>query len=182
MDVPRRRVHNASDNRGRDERAEFNGHEACWTRFQFFGAGARTMLCHDLMKTAVRCVPPEATVEDAAAIMRDEGIGFLPVCDARRHVLGTITDRDIAIRVVAAGESPAQALRKFMTREVVACRPGDDLDYAQELMSQERVSRIMCIDESGELQGVISLSDLANIEGKRASATLRDVSDREVRP
>jgi hypothetical protein len=40
----------------------------------------------------------------------------------------------------------------------------------------------MCIDESGELQGVISLSDLANIEGKRASATLRDVSDREVRP
>jgi len=69
-----------------------------------------------------------------------------------------------------------------MTREVVACRPGDDLDYAQELMSQERVSRIMCIDESGELQGVISLSDLANIEGERASATLRDVSDREVRP
>jgi len=140
------------------------------------------MMCHEVMKTAVKCVPPEATVEDAATIMRDEGIGFLPVCDPRRRVLGTITDRDIAIRVVASGESPAQALQKFMTREVVACRPGDDLDYAQELMGQARVSRIMCIDDSGELQGVISLSDLADVEAERASATLRDVSDREVRP
>jgi len=76
MDVPRRRVHNANDNRGRDERAEFNGHEACWTLFQFVVLEPRKMLCHDVMKTAVRCVPPEATVEDAAAIMRDEGIGF----------------------------------------------------------------------------------------------------------
>jgi len=140
------------------------------------------MMCHEVMKTAVHCVSPQATVAEAAAIMRDEGIGFLPVCDAQRHVSGTITDRDIAIRVVANSESPAQALEKFMTREVVACRPADDLDYAQELMSQARVSRIMCIDENGELQGVISLSDIADVEGERASATLRDVSDREVRP
>jgi CBS domain-containing protein len=140
------------------------------------------MLCHEVMKTAVHSVSPQATVAQAAAIMRDEGIGFLPVCDAHRRVSGTITDRDITIRVVAYSENPGQALENFMTREVVACRPADDLDYAQELMSQKRVSRIMCIDENGELQGVISLSDIANVEGERASATLRDLSDREVRP
>jgi CBS domain-containing protein len=69
-----------------------------------------------------------------------------------------------------------------MTREVVACRPADELDYAQELMSEQKVARVMCIDEEGALQGVISLSDIAELEdGRRASATLRELSDREVR-
>jgi CBS domain-containing protein len=140
------------------------------------------MMCQDVMKSAVKCVSPTTTVEDAATMMRDEGIGFLPVCDAARRTLGTITDRDITIRVVASREAAAQPLEKFMTRHIVACRPTDDLAYAQELMSQEKVSRIMCINEDGALEGVISLSDIAQLEeGARASATLRNVSDREAR-
>jgi CBS domain-containing protein len=97
-------------------------------------------------------------------------------------VVGTITDRDITIRAVASHEATAQPLEKFMTRSIVACRPTDDLAYAQELMSQEKVSRIMCINADGVLEGVISLSDIAQLEdGARASATLRNVSDREAR-
>src|SRR3954454_22044799 len=53
------------------------------------------MMCQDMMKSAVKCVSPTTTVEEAAVMMRDEGVGFLPVCDAARHVIGTITDRDI---------------------------------------------------------------------------------------
>jgi CBS domain-containing protein len=140
------------------------------------------MMCQDVMKSAVKCVSPTTTVEDAAVMMRDEGIGFLPVCDAARRVLGTITDRDITIRAVASREATAQPLEKFMTRSIVACRSTDDLAYAQELMSQEKVSRIMCITADGVLEGVISLSDIAQLEdGARASATLRNVSDREAR-
>lgn len=139
-------------------------------------------MCQDVMKSAVKCVSPTTTVEDAAVMMRDEGIGFLPVCDAARRVLGTITDRDITIRAVASREATAQPLEKFMTRSIVACRSTDDLAYAQELMSQEKVSRIMCITADGVLEGVISLSDIAQLEdGARASATLRNVSDREAR-
>jgi CBS domain-containing protein len=134
------------------------------------------------MKSAVKCVSPTTTLEEAAVMMRDEGVGFLPICDARRHVIGTITDRDITIRAVAGNESAGQPVEKFMTRSVVACRSGDDLSYAQERMSQEKVSRIMCIDEEGTLEGVISLSDIALLEeGVRAYATLRDVSEREAR-
>ncbi len=141
------------------------------------------MMCSDVMKGAVKCIAPEATIETAAAVMRDEGIGFLPVCDQKRRVLGTLTDRDIAMRVVAAHENPAQPVRNFMTRALVACHPHDELDRAGELMSQEKVSRIVCVDEDGKLQGVISLSDIAGLEdGRRASATLQEVSDREVRP
>jgi CBS domain-containing protein len=105
-----------------------------------------------------------------------------PVCDAARHVIGTITDRDITIRVVASHEDLDRPIEMFMTNGVVACRSSDDLSYAQERMSQEKVSRIMCIDEAGNLEGVISLSDLAQLEdGVRAYATLSNVSGREAR-
>ena len=140
------------------------------------------MMCQDVMKGAVKCVSPTTTVEEAAVMMRDECIGFLPVCDAAQHVIGTITDRDITIRAVACHEDVDQPVEMFMTKSVVACRSHDDLSYAQELMSQEKVSRILCIDETGHLEGVISLSDLAQVEdGARAYATLRDVSEREAR-
>lgn len=140
------------------------------------------MMCQDVMKSDVKCVSPTTTVEDAAVMMRDECVGFLPICEADGQVVGTITDRDIAIRAVAEGESMNQPIERFMTRSVVACRAGDDLRYAQELMSQEKVSRIMCVNEEGILEGIISLSDIAQLgDGAHASATLRDVSDREVR-
>ena len=59
------------------------------------------MKCEEVMKSDVTCVSPQDTAEEAACRMRDENVGFLPVCDESRMVLGTITDRDIAIRVVA---------------------------------------------------------------------------------
>lgn len=140
------------------------------------------MLCQDLMKSSVKCVSPENTVEEAAEMMRDEGVGFLPICDPDGRVLGTITDRDITIRVVAYHEPLDQPIERFMTEHIVACRSTDDLSYAEELMSQEKVSRIMCIGMDGTLEGVISLSDIAQVEdGRHAATTLRNVSDREVR-
>jgi len=139
------------------------------------------MMCQDLMKTAIHCVSPTTTVEDAAVRMRDEGVGFLPICDADQHVLGTITDRDIVIRAVAEHQDLSQPVSTFMTNSIVGCRSTDDLSYAEELMSQEKVARIMCINEDGVLEGIISLSDIAQVETEsgRASATLRNVSERE---
>lgn len=140
------------------------------------------MMCQDVMKTDVKCMNPRATVAEAAARMGKEGIGFLPVCDEAGQVLGTITDRDIAVRVVGLGESADRPVANFMTPRAVACRPTDDLTYAEELMSQEQISRILCVNERGELEGVISLSDIAQVEeGGRAAGILRNVSEREAR-
>jgi CBS domain-containing protein len=140
------------------------------------------MMCQDVMKSEVKFVSLTTTVEDVAAVMRDEGVGFLPVCDAQRRVVGTITDRDIAIRAVAEGESMDQPIESFMTMSVVGCRVGDDLRHAQELMSQKKVSRITCVNDKGILEGIISLSDIAQLgDGVHAFATLRAISDREVR-
>jgi CBS domain-containing protein len=140
------------------------------------------MLCREIMKDNVMCATTQATVADAAVVMRDEEIGFLPVCDVERNVVGTLTDRDIVIRVVAAGESTDQSVESFMTREVVACRSDDEVAVAQDLMSDLQVSRIICLSDEGLLEGVISLSDIAQVaDGADASATLRDVSAREAR-
>jgi CBS domain-containing protein len=132
------------------------------------------------MKKDVECVSPKDTVQTAAVRMRDENIGFLPVCDQSRKVLGTITDRDLAIRVLASGAQPNTSVQDAMTQEVVCCRPDDDLRKAEQLMSQSRKSRIMCVDADDRLVGVISLSDIAEVEDARGAAqTLRAVASRE---
>jgi CBS domain-containing protein len=140
------------------------------------------MRCEEIMKKDVACVSPQDTVQAAARRMRDENIGFLPVCDASKKVLGAITDRDLTIRVLADARAANTPINDVLTREVIACRPEDDLQKAEELMAKNHKSRIMCVDSSGKLVGVISLSDIAQVEGgAKASQTLKEISERESR-
>ncbi|MBN1208755.1 MAG: CBS domain-containing protein [Myxococcaceae bacterium] len=140
------------------------------------------MRCEEIMKRDVECVSPRDTVEDAAIRMRDENVGFLPVCDQSKKALGTLTDRDIVIRGVASKKAGSTFVEDIMTREVVACRPQDDIQKAQQLMAQKHKSRIMCLDEGGRLVGIISLSDIAQQgDAARALETLRQISEREAR-
>lgn len=140
------------------------------------------MRCKDIMKRDVECVSPRDPVEAAAVRMKEENVGFLPVCDASTKVLGTLTDRDLALRVVAARKPASTPVEDVMTREVVACRPDDDIRDAERAMTENHKSRIMCCDEAGRLVGVISLSEIAQHEsGRRASETLRGISEREAR-
>lgn len=140
------------------------------------------MKCEQLMKKDVQCVSPRDTVEDAAIRMRDENVGFLPVCDQSKKVLGTLTDRDIVIRLIASRKPTNTTVENVMTREIVACRPQDDIRQAEQLMMQKHKSRIMCLDDAGRLVGVISLSDIAQHEdAARALDMLRQISEREVR-
>jgi CBS domain-containing protein len=140
------------------------------------------MRCQEIMKSELECAGPGDTLEDAARRMRDNNVGFLPVCDAAGKVIGTLTDRDIAIRGVAQGRPTSTAAQDIMTRDLVSCRPEDDLETAERLMGSNQKSRILCINDDGQLCGVISLSDLArHAPSPRASQTLRRVSEREAR-
>ena len=140
------------------------------------------MFCRDVMKQPVRCSPNDSVVS-AAQKMRDNNVGFLPVCDESSRVIGTITDRDICVRLVADKRPARTPIWELMTHEVVACGPHDDISTAEELMAEYQKSRIICLDDDGRLLGVISLSDIAQCErGGRAAATMRMVTQREVRP
>lgn len=140
------------------------------------------MRCDELMKTEVERVSPEDTVQQAARIMREKGIGFLPVCDAGGKPLGAVTDRDLAIRGCAEDLVPSRSVvGDVMTREVVACRSSEPLSAAEQLMSGLHKSRVMCLDEAGKLTGIISLSDIAAKDSEvRAARTLKGVVEREV--
>ncbi len=140
------------------------------------------MRCDQIMKRNIECVAEDDAVQMAAQKMRDDNLGFLPVCENGSKVLGTITDRDIAIRVCAEDcSSSGTRVGDVMTREVVACLPSDDIAIAQGLMSRYHKSRMLCIDESGTLVGVISLSDIAQFEADAGAKTLRAITKREAR-
>jgi CBS domain-containing protein len=139
------------------------------------------MQCKDIMKTDIECVSEKTSIQAAARKMSVQNVGFLPVCSSDMRAVGTITDRDLAIRGVAEGLPADTPVKSLMTREVIACRPEDDLDRARELMAEHHKSRIMCIDRDGRLEGVISLSDLAQLDEASSIDTLRHVSSREAR-
>lgn len=138
------------------------------------------MKCGDVMKTDIEILDGRATVLDAAKRMRGRGVGFLPVCDDVKRPLGTLTDRDIVLRVVAEGRPVETSVTDVMTLEVVSCRPEDDISVAAAKMAENRKSRIMVVGDDNALVGVISLSDLAQHD-ESAADTLRDVADREAR-
>lgn len=139
------------------------------------------MRCSEIMKTDVECVSPQTAIRDAARRMRDQGIGFLPVCDESMRPVGTLTDRDIAVRAVAIELPHSTPVHACMTSEVVDCRPGDDIELARELMQEHRVSRLICTGRDGGIEGIISLSDIVDLDAESGARTLRQVSRREVR-
>jgi CBS domain-containing protein len=119
----------------------------------------------------------------AAEIMRDENIGFLPVLDNEERLVGTVTDRDLALRCLAFDKRPSDfTVGDVMSPGVIACAPEDELRVASSLMKQHRKSRIVVIDDGGELVGVISLVDIAALDSQRhAARTLRGILTREYR-
>ena len=138
------------------------------------------MRCENVMKRTVECVSTHDTVQVAANIMREKQIGFLPVCDASRKVVGTLTDRDITTRLVAQNQPGSAHVESIMTHDVVSCSPSEDVRTAEELMARNHKSRIMCLDIEGKPVGVISLSDIAQFESdKRAARTMREIATRE---
>jgi CBS domain-containing protein len=138
------------------------------------------MHCSEIMKSNPICLSAASSVLEAARLMRDQNIGFVPVCDSTGKVLGTVTDRDIAVRLVASQLPGDTQLAEIMTNEVVACRAEDEVDRAGTLMEQNRKSRILIVDDDGRLTGVVSLSDLARTGD--ASRTLSRIASREAHP
>ncbi len=141
------------------------------------------MRCEKIMKEDVMYVLPTDTAQHAALIMRAENIGFLPVCDDGGCVVGTITDRDLALRICGAGlPASSVSVGSVMTRDLVACRPDDDLTDAERLMAQFGKSRILVTDGATRLVGIISLTDVVTRDSnKHAAHTLRKIVEREYR-
>lgn len=121
--------------------------------------------CREVMKRDVVVCRPDANVREVAALMRDHDIGFVPVCDERGTIIGTLTDRDLTVRVVAGCRPVATTrARDVLTPELVYCEPEDPLTVAEDLMIDRKKARIVCSDADLHPRGIISLSDIARLE------------------
>ncbi|SFI53008.1 CBS domain-containing protein [Albimonas pacifica] len=117
-------------------------------------------------------VSEDTPVSEIARMMKTDDIGAVPVGKDDRLV-GMITDRDIAVRVVAAGRDPARTrAEEIMTRGVVYCRTTESVEDAIHLMTQRGIRRLPVIDERKRLVGMLSLGDVAHAVGRDLSGEL----------
>jgi CBS domain-containing protein len=115
----------------------------------------------ELMSTNPVAIDADQSVADAAKMLRDEDVGLAPIVDEDR-LIGAVTDRDIAIRVVAEGNDPASTkVREIASTEIVTVDPQQDLDEALRLMARHQVRRLPVVDASGRLVGVLAQADVA---------------------
>lgn len=140
------------------------------------------MKIHDIMTRDPSCVTPNATIREAALVMKREDVGIVPVVDGNdsRTLVGVITDRDIAIRCVADGRDADGRVRDCMSADKLAtCRENDDVDRAMDTMRTEQVRRIPIVDERGSLVGIIAQADIVRKarDDAKAQQTVEDISE-----
>jgi CBS domain-containing protein len=130
------------------------------------------MRCEEVMTREVECLASNESVAEAARRMKDADVGFLPICRTDGSAVGTLTDRDLVLRVLAEEQPATTEVQDVMTPNVVSCGPDDDVTRAEQLMRTNQVSRILCIDDDGQIAGVISLADISQYEIENESGKL----------
>jgi CBS domain-containing protein len=121
----------------------------------------------DLMTENPCTIDADKSVAYAAKMMRDENVGLAPIVEGDK-LIGTLTDRDIAVRVVAEAKDPEQTtVREVASTNLVTIDPQQDLDEALRLMAKHQVRRLPVVEEDGRLVGVVAQADVAR-EGEDA--------------
>jgi CBS domain-containing protein len=120
----------------------------------------------EAMTRDVRIASPDQPIRDAAGLMAQCDAGAIPVGENDRLV-GMITDRDIAVRAVAAGKGPDTPVRDVMSRDVKYCFEDEDLQHVAKNMAEIRVRRLPVVSRDKRLVGIVSLGDIALTEGKK---------------
>lgn len=132
------------------------------------------MKVRDIMTENPACITPETTARQAARLMEDNDVGSLPVVesDANRRLIGVVTDRDLALRVLGRGESPEVQVREVMSSNVQCCRAEDSLDDVENAMARHQVRRIPIVDANNCVVGMVAQADLAR---ERKSVGAKDL-------
>lgn len=131
----------------------------------------------DLMSRDVKVISPDMSIGEAAKKMRDGGFGMMPVGEDDR-MIGTISDRDIAIRAVAEGKGDATHVRDVMSAGVAWVYEDDTVEQAATIMSKRQVRRLPVVSREKRLVGILALGDFAveSSEIKPAARALSEIS------
>lgn len=137
------------------------------------------MKVSEIMTRAVIGATPATTVREAAEMMRSHGIGALPVLDGPK-LLGIVTDRDIVIRLLAHHDTAAQMpVSAAMSREPACCLADQDVTEAAARMGDLQIMRLLVVDRSEELVGILSVGDIAeNASEELAGQALGEITEK----
>ena len=132
----------------------------------------------ECMTPEVEIVTPDQPIQEAAQFMLRADAGAMPVGEGDKLV-GMVTDRDIAVRGVAAGRGPDTPVRDVMTEEVIYCFDDDDVEEVALKMSDRQVRRMPVLSREDEtLVGIVSLGDISRSDqGEAAAVALDGITD-----
>lgn len=142
--------------------------------------------CNDVMtKNPVACLPTDL-VAKAAGLMKSENVGAIPVIENERNrvLVGIVTDRDLSLKVVAAGlDANTTNVDTVMTHQVFTCFAKDDLQKALDAMSHNQVRRIPVVNKDNKILGIITQADVATRakHPKRTAKMVKNISQVDAR-
>jgi CBS domain-containing protein len=121
----------------------------------------------DIMTPDPASCTPDTTAQQAATLMRDYDCGSIPVVEnsQSKNLVGTVTDRDLAVRGLAEGKGPDTRIRELMTGSPMTCGPDDEVETVREVMVARMVRRVPVVDDHGALVGIVAQADIAREEG-----------------
>ena len=122
------------------------------------------MKCNEVMTKNPECCLPNDNVVKAAQMMKLLNVGPIPIIesDETRKLVGFLTDRDLALKIVAEGRDPKSTkIEEVMTHKVVTCHMDDDLQKAMDVMAENQIRRIPVVDSGNRIIGIISQADVA---------------------
>jgi CBS domain-containing protein len=138
------------------------------------------MKIQDVMTRDPRTVTPETSARDAARLMKDEDVGIIPVVEGDScRLVGVVTDRDLAVRLIAEGRDGETRVRDVMSGgRIATCTPDQDLNAAMDTMASEQLRRIPIVDERGSLVGIVAQADvvLKARNDRKAEETVERIS------
>lgn len=124
------------------------------------------MICSEIMTKNPECCLPSDTVMTAAQLMKSEDVGPIPIVADKdgKKLTGIVTDRDLAIKVIAGSLDPnTTRLEDVMSGEVVSCNENDDVEKVLRLMEENQVRRIPVVGNNDQLLGIIAQADVARL-------------------
>ena len=131
----------------------------------------------EVMTSKVCSIDADKTVAYAAKMMKDENVGFAPIVEGDRLV-GTVTDRDIAVKAVAEGKDPqTTSVREIAETDIVTVEPGQGLDDALQLMASHQIRRLPVVEQDRKLVGVVAQADVAKeAKAKEVGEMVEEIS------
>lgn len=139
-------------------------------------------MCRDVMTRNPVSARPEDTVASVARLMKENDIGPIPIVESQnsKRLVGIVTDRDLALKVVAEGRDPQTTpVKQVMSISVITCHDDDDIETALNAMSAQQLRRIPVVDDNNMLLGIIAQADIATRMDapEKTAEVVKDISE-----